>query len=108
MANFTCDTCGKEIYAIDGILSWTRENHHLGNFKLTHKESLGTDCQPKENNRYRELYTLTLATGFMEFISYLLERWEDGFTLTEPQTLRNVMRQLNLHIHEKLLMMIED
>ncbi|KJR99347.1 MAG: hypothetical protein VR68_09550 [Peptococcaceae bacterium BRH_c4a] len=108
MATFTCDTCGKEIHAVDGILSWTREDHRLGNFKLTHKDTLGTGCQPEGNNRYRELYTLTLATGFMEFISYLLERWEDGFLLTEPQTLRNVMRQLNLHIHEKLLLMVED
>lgn len=108
MGTFTCDTCGKELHAVDGILSWTREEHRLGNFRLTHKDSLGTDCQPKYNNRYRELYTLTLPTGFMEFISYLMERWEDGFTLTEPKSLRNVMRQLNLHIHEKLLVMVED
>ncbi len=107
MVGFTCDTCGKEIQTIDGILSWTREDHRLGNFKLTHKESLGTGCQPA-NNRYRELYTLTLPTGFMEFILYLLERWEDGFTLTDPKSLRNVMRQLNLHIHEKLLLMVEE
>ena len=107
MGNFVCDTCGKEIQTVDGILSWTREDNRLGNFKMTHKDTLGTGCQPP-NNRYRELYTLTLATGFIEFVSYLLERWEDGFTLTEPKTLRNVMRQLNLHIHEKLLMMVED
>lgn len=108
MGNFTCDTCGKDIQTVDGILSWTREDRRLGNFKLTHKDSLGTSCQPMNNNRYRELYTLTLPTGFMEFISYLLERWEDGFTLTDPKSLRNVMRQLNLHIHEKLLLMVED
>jgi len=106
--NFFCDTCKKEIQTVDGILSWTREDHQLGNFKLTHKDSAETGCQPASNNRYRELYTLTLATGFIEFISYLLERWEDGFTLTDPKSLRNVMRQLNLHIHEKLLIMVED
>lgn len=108
MSNFICDTCKKEILPVDGILSWTREDHQLGNFKLTHKNSVGTSCEPADSNRYRELYTLTLATGFMEFISYLLERWEDGFTLTNPKSLRNVMRQLNLHIHEKLLVMVED
>ena len=108
MSHFICDTCKKEILPVDGILSWTREEQQLGNFRLTHKDTLGTSCQPRENNRYRELYTLTLATGFMEFVSYLLERWEDGFTLTDPKSLRNVMRQLNLHIHEKLLLMVED
>ena len=108
MGNFTCDGCGKTIQTIDGILSWTREDNLLGNFKITHKDSLGTGCQPVENNRCRELYTLALPTGFMEFVSYLLERWEDQFVLVEPKTLRNVMRQLSFHIHEKLLLMVED
>lgn len=107
MAKFICETCGQEVLAVDGIVSWTREDKKLGNFKLTHKSSIGTNCQP-ENNRYRELYTLTLASGYIEFISYLLERWEDDFVLTDPNSLNNVMRQLNLHMHEKLLMMVEE
>ena len=107
MGKFVCDICGKEIHTMDGILSWTREEKTLGNFKLTHKNSGDKGCQP-ENNRHRELYTLTLASGFMELVSYLLERWEDGFVLTDPRTLNNVMRQLNLHMHEKLLMLVEE
>lgn len=107
MAKFICDTCGKELQVIDGIVSWTRDDRVLSNFKLTHKKSLGTGCQPA-NNRYRELYTLTLTSGFIEFVQYLLERWADGLILGDPQTLRNVMRQLNLHMHEKLLMLIEE
>lgn len=90
------------------MVSWTREEKVLRNFKLTHKEETGKGCYPKENNRFRELYTLTLATGFMEFIQYLLERWVDGFVLADPETLRNVMRQLNLHMHEKLLLLVEE
>lgn len=104
MARFVCDTCGQEVHVMDGVVSWTREEGKLGNFKLTHKNGI---CQP-ENNRHRELYTLTLASGFMEFISYLLERWEDGFVLTDPSSLRSVMRQLNVHMHEKLLMLVEE
>jgi hypothetical protein len=107
LAKFICDTCGKEVQVIDGVVSWTREEKELRNFKLTHKENLGTGCQP-DNNRYRELYTLTLASGFMEFVQYLLERWADGLVLRDPETLRNVMRQLNLHMHEKLLMLVEE
>lgn len=107
MARFICDTCGQEVQVVDGIVSWTRENKLLSNFKLTHKEALGTGCQPV-NNRHRELYTLTLASGFMEFVQYLLERWEDGFSLEDPNTLRDVMRQLNMHMHEKLLMLVEE
>ncbi|OAT81255.1 hypothetical protein [Desulfotomaculum copahuensis] len=104
MAKFICDTCGREVQVIDGIVSWTREGNTLKNFKLTHK---GDQCQPA-NNRYRELYTITLASGFMEFVQYLLERWEDGLELGDPQTLRKVTRQLNLHMHEKLLMLVEE
>lgn len=104
MAKFLCDSCGQEVQIIDGIVSWTREEKALRNFKLTHK---GAPCQP-DNNRYRELYTLTLASGFMEFVQYLLERWADGLILSDPQTLRSVMRQLNLHMHEKLLMLVEE
>ncbi|GBF32949.1 hypothetical protein DCCM_2046 [Desulfocucumis palustris] len=107
MSRFICDTCGREVLPVDGIVSWTREDKRLGNFKLTHKDTPGNKCQP-ENNRYRELYTLTLAHGYLEFISYLLERWEDNLVLDDPQTLRKVMGQLNLHIHEKLIMLMED
>ncbi|MBE3587941.1 MAG: hypothetical protein IMW93_05200 [Thermoanaerobacteraceae bacterium] len=107
MARFICDTCGREVQVIDGVVSWTREEKILRNFKLTHKAALGTGCQP-DNNRYRELYTLTLASGYLEFVQYLLERWEDGLTLGDPHTLRSVMRQINLHMHEKLLMLVEE
>ncbi len=107
MAKFICDTCGEEVQIIDGIVSWTREEKILKNFKLTHKNEARSGCQP-ENNRYRELYTLTLASGFMEFVQYLLERWEDGLVLGDPDTLQKVMRQLSLHMHEKLLMLVEE
>lgn len=107
MTRFTCDTCAREVRIIDGIVSWTREEKTLKNFKLTHKKGIKEECQP-ENNRYRELYTLTLASGFMEFVQYLLERWEDGLLLGDPDTLRGVMQQLTLHMHEKLLMLVED
>ncbi|MEW6276105.1 MAG: hypothetical protein AB1523_02135 [Bacillota bacterium] len=107
MAKFICATCGEEVQIIDGIVSWTREEKVLKNFQLTHKNEVKSGCQP-ENNRYRELYTLTLASGFMEFVQYLLERWEDGLMLGDPDTLQKVMRQLSLHMHEKLLMLVEE
>jgi hypothetical protein len=107
LSKFTCDTCGKDVLPVDGIVSWTRDDKKLGNFKLTHKDTLESKCQP-DNNRYRELYTLTLANGYLEFISYLLERWEDNFVLEDPLLLRRLMGQLNLHIHEKLLLLMEE
>lgn len=107
MARFICDTCGEEVQIVDGVVSWTREEKTLKNFRLTHKEEVKSGCRP-DNNRYRELYTLTLASGFMEFVQYLLERWQDGLVLGDPETLGKVMRQLSLHMHEKLLMLVEE
>ncbi len=109
MSNFICDTCGEEVLPIDGIVSWTKENKTMSNFKLTHKNPVGQKigCQP-DNNRYRELYTLTLAHGYLDFVLYLLGNWENNFLLSGDAGLRKVMTQLNFHIHEKLLMLIEE
>ncbi len=109
MADFICDVCGQRVVSLDGIVSWNKENKTFSNFKLTHKNKVGaeTGCQPEGNNRCRELYTLTLANGYLDFILYLIQNWENGYSL-EGESLRKLIAQLNLHIHEKLLLMIED
>lgn len=111
MSNFICDTCGKEVFPLDGIVSWKKENENkvLSDFTLTHKKRIGAedDCQPHDNNRYRELYTLTLASGYFDFVLYLVQNWENGWSL-KGDSLKKVVAQLNLHLHEKLLMMMED
>ncbi len=109
MSDFICDNCGKKVFPLDGIVSWNKENKTFTNFKLTHKNKPGVEngCQPEDNNRYRELYTLTLANGYLDFILYLIQNWENGYFL-EGESLRKLIAQLNLHIHEKLLLMIED
>lgn len=107
MSKFTCDSCGEEVQIIDGIVSWTCRDKVLKNFKLTHKNEAGYGCEPA-NNRYRELYTLTQPGGLMEFVQCLLEQWEGGAVLGDSDTLHGVIIQLSQHIHEELLMLVED
>jgi len=109
MSIFVCDVCGEEIALHEGILTWSRSNSTLTNFKLTHKnDDTGRVCRPEENNRFKDLYTLTLLSGYLEFTNYLFERWENGFTLKDAEMLESVMQQLNLHMHEKLILLAED
>ncbi|SFR13322.1 hypothetical protein [Desulfoscipio geothermicus] len=108
MSRFVCDVCGKEIAVHEGILTWARDEETLSNFMLTHQNSPERKCQPKENNRYKDLYTLTMINGYMEFINYLVDRWESGFYLKDVESLKKVLEQLNLHMHEKLILLTED
>lgn len=107
MSRFICDICGEDIAVHEGVLTWTRDDNTLSNFRLTHKNTADKNCRP-ENNRCKELYTLTTVPGFLEFIQYLLERWENGFKLNDAHLLKKVMEQLCLHIHEKVIMLVED
>lgn len=108
MSRFICDICAGEIALHDGILTWSRDDNTLSNFKLTHKNSTGNNCRPGENNRFKDLYTLTMISGYLEFIKYLIERWENGFTLKDGDSLEKVLQQLNLHMHEKVIMLTEE
>jgi len=110
MSIFVCDVCGEEIALLEGILTWSRNNSTLSNFKLTHKNdgNTGRDCRPEANNRFKDLYTLTMLNGYLEFTKYLFERWENGFTLKDAEMLEVVLQQLNLHMHEKLILLTED
>lgn len=108
MSRFVCDSCGEEIALHEGILTWNRDDETLSNFKLTHKKSAGKGCQPEENNRFKDLYTLTMINGYLEFVKYLIDRWENGFTLKDAESLEVVLQQLNLHMHEKVIMLAED
>ncbi|MCL2337683.1 MAG: hypothetical protein FWC60_09710 [Firmicutes bacterium] len=110
MSIFICDVCGGEIALHEGILTWSRTNDTLSNFKLTHKNEAGGGyvCRPEENNRFQDLYTLALLSGYLAFTKYLLERWENGFILKDAEMLEKVMQQLNMHMHEKLLLLTED
>ena len=106
MARFICETCGEDILLHEGVLSWTRRYNQLSNFALTHMDSPGRQCRPP-NNRCKELYTLAMIHGYIEFTKYLLERWENGFVLTDPESLERVMEQLNIHMHDKVTMLSE-
>jgi len=108
MSRFICEVCGEELYVHEGILTWTRDDKTLSNFMLTHKKGPEHNCQPEANNRYKDLYTLTMINGYMEFIRYLIERWESGFYLKDAYSLEKVLEQFNLHMHEKLIMLTED
>ncbi|MEW5952792.1 MAG: hypothetical protein AB1815_03405 [Bacillota bacterium] len=106
MSRFVCDTCGEEISLHEGVLTWTRRYNQLSNFKLTHMNTPERQCRP-ENNRCKELYALAMVHEYIGFTQYLLERWENGFVLTDPESLERVMEQLNLHMHEKVIMLSE-
>ncbi len=108
MSKFLCDECGEEMAIHEGILTWVRDDNTLSNFKLTHKKETGKNCQPEQNNRFKDLYTLTVISGYMEFIKYLIERWENGFNLQDSGSLEKVLEQLNMHIHEKVILLTED
>jgi len=108
MSRFICDVCGEELFVHEGILTWTRDNETLSNFTLSHKNSPENRCQPEENNRFKDLYTLTMITGYLDFIKYLIERWENGFLLKDADSLQRVLQQLNMHMHEKVIMLTEE
>ncbi|KAF1085590.1 hypothetical protein SPSYN_01733 [Sporotomaculum syntrophicum] len=108
MSRFVCDVCGEEIDVHEGILTWTRDEATLANFTLTHKNSTEHICQPAENNRFKDLYTLTMVNGYIEFIDYLVARWENGFYLKDAKSLNKVLEQLNLHMHEKVILLVEE
>ncbi len=108
MSRFVCDVCGEEVAVHEGILTWTRDNATLSNFKLTHKKDTRHGCQPESNNRFKDLYTLTMINGYLEFIKYLIDRWENGFSLKDAESLEKVFEQLNLHMHEKVILLTED
>ncbi|MBF7082231.1 hypothetical protein IT084_04480 [Desulfallas sp. Bu1-1] len=108
MSRFVCDVCGEEVAVHEGILTWTRDNNTLSNFTLSHKNTPERKCQPESNNRFKDLYTLTMINGYMEFIKYLIERWENGFKLKDKESLEKVLEQLNLHMHEKLILLTEE
>jgi hypothetical protein len=108
MSRFVCDICGEEVIVCEGILTWARDDETLSNFTLTHKNSSGHICQPLNNNRFKDLYTLTMINGYMEFIDYLVDRWENGFYLRDTDSLKKVLGQLNLHMHEKVILLAED
>lgn len=108
MSSFICDVCGEEMTVNDGILTWTRDENTLSGFSLSHKLTPEHNCQPQSNNRYKDLYTLAMINGYMEFIAYLLERWENGFSLKDADSLERVLEQLNNHMHEKMIMLTDD
>lgn len=108
MSSFICDVCGEEMVVNDGILTWTRDNDTLSNFSLSHKMLPGYKCQPQTNNRFKDLYTLAMINGYMEFMGYLLERWENGFSLKDAESLERVLEQLNAHMHEKMILLTDD
>jgi hypothetical protein len=49
-----------------------------------------------------------MINGYMEFIDYLVDRWENGFYLKDTESLKKVLGQLNLHMHEKVILLAED
>ena len=108
MSRFVCDICGQDVALHEGILTWARDDETLANFKLSHRKETGLGCQPVENNRHKDLYTLAVVSGYMEFIKYLIERWENGFILKDANLLERVLEQLNMHIHEKVILLTED
>lgn len=108
MSRFICDICGEEITVYEGILTWARDEETLSNFTLTHKNNSEKKCQPVNNNRFKDLYTLTMIQGYMEFINYLVDRWESGFYLRDVTSLKKVLGQLHLHMHEKVILLTED
>ncbi|TYO97988.1 hypothetical protein [Desulfallas thermosapovorans] len=108
MSRFVCDICGEEVAVHEGILTWARDDETLSNFTLTHKNSPERNCQPANNNRFKDLYTLTMIHGYLEFIAYLVDRWESGFFLRDAESLKKVLEQLNLHMHEKIILLTEE
>ncbi|HHW44569.1 MAG: hypothetical protein IMW93_00990 [Thermoanaerobacteraceae bacterium] len=102
MGSFICDSCGREVNIYEGILSWRREGRELSNFAITHHS--GADCpgQPS-NNTCRDLFRVASVKGYLAFVQYLITRWGEGCTITDFDSLKRVLAQINAHIHEGMV-----